>query len=110
MSTTFLNRPDFETAAINAVRIEFQGVQNKGCHFQCIQYASDENLNLFVRPLSDDFPNPNFPNILFPEDNNPNPHYPKMDIFVKFQYPECHYPKSILRGEPLQHKRIHQTD
>ena len=56
---------DFEAVAINAVRIEFQGVQNKGCHFHlsqsvyrkvqalglAAQYASDENLSLFVRHI-----------------------------------------------------------
>src|SRR5436190_21660497 len=56
---------DFEAAAINAVRIEFQEAQNKGCHFHlsqsvyykvqalglAAQYASNENLSLFVRHI-----------------------------------------------------------
>ena len=56
---------DFKIAAINAVRIEFPGVRNKGCHFHLsqsvyrkvqasgltAQYASDENLSLFIRHI-----------------------------------------------------------
>ncbi|CAB4380960.1 unnamed protein product [Rhizophagus irregularis] len=56
---------DFEKASINAVHIELHGVQNKGCHFHlsqsvyckvqafglASQYASDENISLFVRHI-----------------------------------------------------------
>jgi hypothetical protein len=53
---------DFEMAAINAIRAEFQGVQNKGCRFHlsqniyhkvqefglAAQYRSDENFSLLI--------------------------------------------------------------
>ncbi|CAB4415125.1 unnamed protein product [Rhizophagus irregularis] len=54
---------DFEKTSINAIYIELYGVQNKDCHFYLsqsvyykvqafgltFQYASDENISLFVR-------------------------------------------------------------
>ncbi|RGB21477.1 hypothetical protein C1646_777926 [Rhizophagus diaphanus] len=57
---------DFEKASINAVHRELHGIQNKGCHFYLFQsvyckvqvfglaaqYASDENISLFVRYIS----------------------------------------------------------
>ncbi|RGB34323.1 hypothetical protein C1646_787076 [Rhizophagus diaphanus] len=56
---------DFEKASINAVHRELHGIQNKGCHFHlsqsvyrkvqafglAAQYASDENISLFVRHI-----------------------------------------------------------
>jgi MULE transposase domain len=56
---------DFEIAAIKAIRAEFQGVQNKGCHFHLsqniyrkiqefgltVQYGSDENFSLLIRHI-----------------------------------------------------------
>ena len=57
---------DFEMAAINAIRTEFPGVQNKGCHFHLSQniyrkvqeygltvlYGTDENFSLLIRQIS----------------------------------------------------------
>jgi hypothetical protein len=56
---------DFEQAAINATRAEFQGVRNKGCHFHLAQsiyrrvqmsglssrYGNDENFSLLIRHI-----------------------------------------------------------
>ncbi|CAB4439709.1 unnamed protein product [Rhizophagus irregularis] len=56
---------DFEIAAINAIRAEFQGVQNKGCHFHLsqniyrkvqelgltVQYGTDETFSLLIRHI-----------------------------------------------------------
>ena len=56
---------DFEQAAINAARREFQGVQNKGCLFHLaqsiyqkiqasglsVQYGTDENFSLKIRHI-----------------------------------------------------------
>ena len=57
---------DFEMAAINAIRTEFPGIQNKGCHFHLSQniyrkvqeygltvlYGTDENFSLLIRHIS----------------------------------------------------------
>jgi MULE transposase domain/FLYWCH zinc finger domain len=56
---------DFEIAAIKAIRAEFHGVQNKGCHFHLsqniyrkvqefgltTQYGDDENFSLLIRHI-----------------------------------------------------------
>lgn len=56
---------DFEIAAIKAIRAEFSGVQNKGCHFHLSQniyrkvqefsltvlYGTDENFSLLIRHI-----------------------------------------------------------
>ena len=56
---------DFEIAAINAIRAEFPGVQNKGCHFHLsqniyrkvqelgltTQYGTDEAFSLLIRHI-----------------------------------------------------------
>jgi hypothetical protein len=56
---------DFEQAAINASHAEFQGVQNKGCHFHLAQsvyrkiqaaglstrYSTDEEFSLLIRHI-----------------------------------------------------------
>ncbi|CAB4481026.1 unnamed protein product [Rhizophagus irregularis] len=56
---------DFEIAAINAIRAEFQGVQNKGCHFHLsqniyrkvqelgltVQYGTDKTFSLLIHHI-----------------------------------------------------------